>query len=424
MDTYRIYRNSISALTNISSVIYELNPFSYRINPDFTFELPELTFKSTMELDAGDKIIIVEVADNSRQITFYVEKVKYDYARRLYEYTCPHILQILDKTLARHIPGSFPSTAWCDITPSYTQTNNQMGGWATQGQNVWSRSYWQITFLMKMLIRKATGLGIASISTIAIDNVNSPFTTRYKNEFDQWTDRPWLYSDIALNINMVQHLGSSVTHEFESTDFMTWQALPSCLDLLRWICSALCITIDIFNSDYRMGVGIASELPADGALLQYETSSLDLYRAYNTTLRNFTYPGALPYIFGEWDELGTYTAYAFGEEPEDLTLENVVGLAENANETTRKVTVSFPNFFKVLGRYVNESSGYQSASMIIWNGEEEYGDEQMIADAWQAWWDGLTKREKCEIALPGLIMKMPYVEIDLAGQKMRMEVLS
>jgi len=423
VDTYRIYRNSISALTNISSVIYELNPFSYRINPDFTFELPELTFKSTMELDAGDKIIIVEVADNSRQITFYVEKVKYDYTRQLYEYTCPHILQSLDKILARSLPTSFPNSTWCDITPGYSEFNYQMGAWATQGTNVWSRSYWQITFLMKMMIRKITGLGIASISSSAIDSVESPYTTRAQNEFEQWADMAWAYKDLALNIPMTQHLGAEKTQDHNSTEFMTWQALPTCLDLLRWLCSALCITIDIFNSDYRMAVGTISTLPADADLQHYETDDLDLYRGYTVATRRFE-TGSAFFKFGTWNEYGDYHAYVFGEEPEERAIETFQGLSENTNETTRKLALSYPNFFQIVGRYVNESSGYQSASMVIWNGEDDYGDEQMNSDAWQTWWDGLTKREKCEIALPGLYMKMPYVEIDLATLKMRMEVLS
>lgn len=422
MDTYRIYRNSISALTNISSVIYELNPFSYRINPDFTFELPELTFKSTTALDAGDKIIIVEVAENKRQITFYVEKIKYDYTRQLYEYTCPHILRSLDKILVRDIATSFPNFTWYEsYSTDYEQFNNQMGAWQNQGGYVWGRAYWQITFLIKMMIMKATGTEHADIDSTGIDAVNSPYTGRALNTFDQWEDRPWKYEDLALNINMIWRMGTEKTNDYTSQDFMVRQALPSCLDLLRYICSALCITIDIFYSAYTLAVGAVSTVPADADLLRYEEDDLELYRGYVATIRRFD---ANPHVFGSWDVNGVYTALVYGEDTEDVAIESFQGAAENTNETTRKIAISYPNFYQVQGRYVDTNSGYRSYAMQIWNGELEYGVEQMNADAWQTFWDAYTKRKTCEIALPGLYMKVPFVEIDLATLKMRLEVLS
>ena len=418
MATFRLYKTSVTPGNDISSYVYELSPYSYRINDDFGFELPEMSFSSTVEIAAGTVLYLTEVAAESvKRISFYVKTAAYNEARMMWEYTCPHILEKLAYIKVKDIPAPSDST-WCDITPGYSLYNNQTD-YVNQGQLVWARSYYQALFLMKMLIRKATGTGIAAIDSTDVDEEDSPYVGRYADG-GSYYDYTFPYEELCINSGSLLRMGTADHLGVGATDFWTLEPLPNCLQLLRYLSSALRITIDIFRSDYHFELLAVSDAPAEANGLGFEEISLDRYRKYAASYGRLT-GGSFDWEFGEWDGGGTYTAYTYGVDSADREVTDFKAeLEDTAIATTRALSAQFAHFFRILGLSV---SNYQSAGYYIINAELGETEVHQYVAALKGFWEQYAAKEKYDIPLPGLELRTPAVEIDISANRMRYERL-
>jgi len=425
---FRLYKTAPNVTANdISNDVIGMSPFSYRTNVDFTFELPELKLTSPVEYAQGTKLFLVEEADTHKQVCFYVKKREYDYKTHKWTYTCPHVFDLLADIYAQDVPTSFPSSSWSDITPSYQQFNNEMADWANQGDYVWERCYWQCIFLIKMMIKHITGTGINSIDSTDIDELDSPYTSRVLMIAPSYyEDYPIKYKNLGINSNCAVRMGTNKTLDYASDDFWVYNTNPSCLQMLRWICSSLKIMVNIFRDDYRFEVLELSGLPDNDADAEYTEEVLEPYRAFAVEVK-YLDGGSYQWQFGHWVD-SVYVPYYFGEEPNDREIATDKYTAETATVyNTRSVSVSFPNFYRVFALSIlgggAGGSGYQSHVYAILNAQTGTTETLQHAEMLKAWWEDLTMKTKCEIALTGLDMAVPYVEIDVEANRKRLEVL-
>lgn len=420
MATFRLYKTSVSGGNDISSYIYELSPFSYRINDDFGFELPELSFSSTQELAEGTKVLICDTASiYVKQVCFYVKKAEWNQDKLMYDYTCPHILEQLSYIKVKDLPvGTFGD--WSDITPGYDLYNNQTD-YSSQGQFIWGRKYYQALFLLKMMVRKVTGLGIAAIDSTAVDDKDSPYYSRIDAYPAQgYTDTPITYARIGLNISCTLRMGTADHTEVLATDFWTLNELPNCLQLLRMICSALKLTIDIFRMDYKIEILAVSGAPTAAATLGFSNPNLERYRKFAASFGRL-HGGSFDYIFGEWDGGETYTAYTYGVDGAVRDIMEWKAECEDTGvDTTRALSAKFTDFFRVYGI---SGTNYQANVYQIYDEELDSYEETQYVAALKAFWEQYEAREKYEIALPGLELRLPYVEIDIAANRLHYERL-
>lgn len=422
MATFRLYKTSITSGNDISSYVYDLGQFSYRINDDFTFELPELQFSTTQYIPEGTKLFLCDAADvYNKQISFYVQKYVYDVKSQMLNYTCPHILQLLADIKCRDIPAPAVGDSfgdWSNIVPDFDQYNNQTN-YALQGQLVWARSYYQAIFLIKMLIHRVAGTSIASIDASALEGKDSHYIGRYADG-GSYYNYVFPYDELGLNIPCTLRVGTVTHTDVSATDFWALNELPNCLQLLRHVCAALKVSIDIFRSNYALEIVGVSASADDSDVLGFQEVTLDRYRKFAASAGRLT-GGSFDWEFGEWAVGGAYTAYTYGvDSPDREVVPDRAEDEDTAVTTTRSLSTTFMDFFRIYGLSV---SNYQSAVYRIFNDETDQTEMDDYVAALKAFWEQYSVKEKIEVEATGLVLRVPYVEYDLAAKIMRYERL-
>lgn len=406
----RVYLNSS---TDISGAVKALSPIEYRTNDDLLVELPEITIQTVLDsASVGDTVTVYETS--SRACTFYISRITYDYASKLYTWICPHILHRLTKFKAREV-----SILWSDITPDYTQYNNQTS--SVQGQSRWARRYWQVLFLIQTLIRKATGLGTNDID-VSVGTEDSPFYTRAQNEFSQWVTTVRTYATLGVSLSSLHRLGSQTHLDYTSTEYDTVRALPNCLQLLRWLCAASGLTIDIFRADYQILELGMSATPSNDDTKWRQDGYIEPYRTYSANGKRLI-AASFDYIYGTYDGSDVFQPYTYGTDDADYELtEDQVELTNTSVTEPRQLSLTWPNLFKLY--FINNQSDYQSNIYNINNGEDEKGWIEQWLDMLYAYWSDVSRFRRYEIIMPGVYHRHRSVELDVEARKLRYEVLS
>lgn len=403
----------LNGSTDISGAVKGVSPIEYRTNDDLLFELPEITIQTVLDsASVGDTVTVYETS--ARACTFYITKIAYDHKAQMYTWTCPHILHRLTKYKAREV-----SILWSDISPSYAQYNNQSS--SLQGQSRWSRRYWQVLFLMQTLIRKATGLGINDID-VSVGTKDSPFYTRAQNALSQWVTTVRSYATLAVSGSSLQRYGSQTHLDYLSTDFATVHGLPNCLQLLRWLCAASGLTIDIFSADYEIMALDQSAAPSDNATKWRQDGDIEPYRTYRANGKHLS-ADSFDYIYGTYDGTDVFQPYTFGTQDADYELTpDQVELVNALVDDPKDLTLSWPNLFNLY--FINDSGDYQSNIYYINDGEDEKGWIEQWVDMLYAYWSSVTSFNRYEIILPGVYHRHRSIELDMESRKLRYEVLS
>jgi hypothetical protein len=399
--------------TDISGSVKGISSIEYLTNDDLTFELPEITIQSVLDsAEVGDTITIYETAP--RACTFYIERITYDYRSQLYTWRCPHILTKLRKIKTRDV-----SILWSDISPSYAQYNNQTS--SGQGQSRWARRYWQVLFLMQVLIRKATGLGVEDID-VTVGTKDSPFYTRAQNEFSEWVTTVRDYATLGVSLSSLLRLGSQTHLDYQATDFDTVLGLPNCLQLLRWLCAASGLTIDIFRADYQILELDMSAAPTNDATKWRQDGYIEPYRSYRANGKRLT-AGSFDYIYGTYDVSDVFQPYTYGTDDADYELtEDDAQLTNSGIDEQRDLGMAWPNLWKLY--FVNDQSDYQSNIYYIDDADDEKGWIEQWLDMLYAYWSEVSRFRRYEIILPGVYHRHRSVELDIESLKMRYEVLT
>lgn len=399
---------------DISSKVFGITPIQYRTNDDFTFELPETSIQTTISTAViGDTVTVLEPT-TARQVEFYIDKITYDYRRKTYSWQCPHILQKLSKVKAKEV-----AVAWAGISPSYAQYNSQ--NTFVQGQSIWARRYFQVLFLMQILIRKATGMAISGIN-IDVGTKDSFYYTRYNQPPNGWVDIRKKYADLAVCGSSVYRLGTNTHLDAASTDFDVLSRLPNALQLLRWLCASTGLVIDIFRSDYKILTFTFSSAPSDNATKQREDRLIDRYRRYRTSTKLLD-TGSYDYIYGVWDtstESIRYYTYGVQNADYELTSAQVEEINSTVN-VDKTLDLPWPNMFKLYS--INNDSTYQSHIAYIMDYERDLGFVEQWMDMLYNTWQGITQSNTYELIIPGLYMHHRSVELDLEARKMKYESL-
>lgn len=401
--------------SDISRYVVGISPIAYRRNDIGTFELPEITIESALAgAVAGD---LIDVRESSTAIvSFYIDSVTYDYSTKLYTWSCPHILAKLKEFYAREI-----SVNWADISPSYAQYNFQSG--SDQGQNIWERRYWQVLFLMQTLIRKATGIAVNSVNVASVTG-NSMYYTRALNEFSQWATHPITYDKLGVSQPGLIRLGSKTHLDHTSTDYDVYGGLPTCLDVLCYLCASAGLYIDIFRSDYRIAAFAEASAPSVSIQLGREDRDLDLYRFYETSAQRLV-SGAFDYVYGTFDDLGLFVPYTYGVQDADYELTRYARAAENLSAPgRRKLTAAWPTMFKIYG--ISNNGTYQSNIYNIIDAENTYDWLQQWMIYLTDYWFDRTLARTYIVPFTGLLGGGRMVEYDVSqtGNTKKYEVLS
>jgi len=388
----RIYKGSISVGTDISGSIYGLSEIAYTINPDFSFELPKLSFETNLDmLSEGDIIIVADSDESYAQCSFYIDSIQYQYKSKLYQVECLHILEKLSLIKCKDIPtplyGSSFGNDWCDSTPTgnsgYNLYNNQAGYY--QDQNVWERRYFQVLFLMKMLIRKASGASISVIDSSAVDNSNSFYYTRYYAT-GSWYTTTWKYKELGVALESIKRLSSSRYDDYLSTDFYVTDKLPNCLQLLRWLCMELCVAIDIFLDSYAIQTPVSSSAPADSDVSDRQDVAFQKYRniGYKEKTLNEIASPEWDLSYGYYDVNTVFVPYTWGDDvdtPDRTLVERSASDDDTGVPKPNSLSVGFPDLLRVyrisintnnyyrssIGRIKNDQTGLDSISMLMGN---------------------------------------------------------
>lgn len=413
MVTYHLYKSSIATNNDISSFIYDMGSFSYKINDDFTFELPELVFSSSIEIDKMENIFITDSIGN--QIQFYVLKRTWNQQKRMFEYICPHILHKLTYVKARHF--GWPFEEWCDISPGYDLYNSQTG--YEQGQDVWGRQYWQCLFMIKMMIHYVTGISISTVDSSSIDDEDSLYYIRAYS-MGQYNTTILKYKKLGCNMNTTWHMGTNSHLQYLSSDFIDSYNLPDCLNLLRYICASLMITINIMSPNYEIQEWASLQPPMDSDCLSIEETLIEAYRLYEVTEKRASGQG-FDWIFGYYNDLNQLVYYTYGVDNPDLEIIESKGISENTSIlNTKNLAITYPNFFRIYWIII---SGYQSHTSYIYDAEGGFQENRMLANNIKNHWANIINKTKYETALNGLLFKCPYTEIDLSARRFRYETV-
>lgn len=426
MSLLQVFRNEVVEENDISAQIYECSEISYGIRQDWGMELPEIEITTDIDdIEIGEAIYIVRSTDASKQIMFHAKEKRYDYARDLYIYRCPHAFAKLANWKAYEVPLPLMDIPFGDgwveedsdpaLTPDYTVYNAQYG--ALQGQFVWERRYIQALFLLKMLIRRATGVLVADIDDGTLAAKDSFYATTNSGG----VDTVWKYGDLALSTESVRRMGMSRYDDYESTDYTVQDGLPTALDLLNAVVMMLGVQIDIFRDDYLISELGVTAAPTDAATLGRSDETLELIRRATVTASGLD--ATDDYVYGEYDELMLFVPYVWGtSDGDDLELTDRTAQEEaDGVDTSKQVSISIPRFLRLYYIDINESSGYQSRIYRILNAQTSTDELTDWLEWYLAWWDGKDEKISYQVAMTDLVMKLPRMSIDVAGLKLKYE---
>jgi hypothetical protein len=398
--------------TIISDQIYAFSPIEYRTNDDLTFELPEVTIRTTIANAVVDDTITLRDSSITPSVQFYIAEITYDYKTKLYQWRCPHILHRLTRFKCREITND-----WSDITPTFAQYNNQTS--SGQGQSRWARRYWQVLYLMQVLIRKATGLGINAID-VSVGVKDSQYYSRTQQPNSQWVTTIRPISSLGISGPSMTRLGSRTHLDYQATDYDSVQKLPNALQLLRWLCASCGLVIDIFRSDYSILEYGSSAVPSDGAAKRKRDLQFEPYRKYTVTGKRLVV-GSFDYIYGTYDDLGLFQPYTYGID--GATYELTPDQAELIDGASgRNLDVVWPNLFKLY--FINDRGDYQSDIFSIYDAElgKDFIDQWL--DYIYGKWGNYVANSVYDIIMPGIVHRQRRVELDIENKRMTYEVIS
>lgn len=423
---FQVYKGSISTANEISGKIYDMSSFRYAINADFTFEIPAMTFSTSLNNFAfDDTIIVVKKTDTAQQVKFYVRTVKYDYERRLYVIECEHVLGRLRRYKAREIQtpatasnGSTTfSTEWCDIVlpaGSWNLYNRQTFDYDT-GDSAWKRQYFQVIFLIKVLIHRADGVSVANIA----DALGTK-TSFYGTAGTSWRT----FAQIGIPGQSVIRMGMKHYLDIISEDYDVEQGLATCFDVLRELCKMLMCQIDVYRSDYRIDtVDMSEALPADGAVGSREDSEFEQYRTYSMKqeLLNFTDAYERDFQFGAVNSGGTMELYTWGTDeasPDRTVVERKNVELDSDVPLPKSLDVSFARFIRPYEIIVDTYNGNRSHIAVMFNSAGTLSENYMYMLGLMGKWTPLVEKTAVSMNLPGILMKGVATEVDIAGRPM------
>lgn len=438
-----------------SDYITGLSSFRYEINKDFTFELPDLDIESA--IDIGNINDIVKISNSTGSIDFYITEKKQDQDSLFWNYHCEHLLYKLKgiktdaiptPSMVENVGANFTNSysSWSDInllfnnplsvSECYRRYNNfDVPTETITGPVERSRQqYYQVLFLMQMLIRKATGKGINAIDVSKVYDEDSIYhATQASATSPYWQYVTLKYKEIGIPIQFIKRMGTSNTYQFQtqpSSNFDEWDKITDCLDLLRYLCSSLMIVIDIFNNYTIRPIMTRSQ--SNDKVVSKDTDDLIRFRKVSgsESVLNLIDDAYNSELFVEYYvENQDYYYYTFGEsgenqrEMDDYSAGNV----NNIYFTSETVANSFPTFFKLYQIILNTSSYYKSKLYNLRTSLSVPGtyppDDRVMywlhcyADALFDYWEGYNKQDDITEISADIKMTGHETEIDVENQE-------
>jgi hypothetical protein len=371
-----------------SDYITGISSIEYIINKNFTFELPDLSFEAAQDIAEIDDIIRINNLTGS--IDFYVTEKTQSKDTLFWHYKCEHILFKLKAIKVNTIPtpsmienvgANFTQNYndWCDVnllfnqpfsvTECYKRYNNfDIPQYSDGPVEETVQQYYQVLFLIQILIRKSTGLSISEIDLSAIYNENSIYhATQPSLAYPYWQHVNLKNYELAIPIQNLKRLNTSDSTQYQTIpteDIERWDGILDCLDLLSYLCSSLCLIIDIFDG-YKLK-NISQRSLTEDRTVEFEDNKLIRLRKVSVSenilnLVNNEYNSELYYEYYRSDD-HSFNLYSWGGS--GSSEREITGLsAGNINNiyfTTETVDVNFPNHFKLYQIQINTNSFYRS----------------------------------------------------------------
>ncbi len=422
----KVYRNTVATNNEISAEILGLSEIAYAVKADWTPELPEVTITTTIDdFTQGEKIVVAQASDTSKQVVFYVKEIKYDYASRKYTLACPHILEKLAYVKARDIPSPAYGDSfgdWSDVTPTgssgYSLYNNQ-GYDVLQIPYNFERQYYQAIYLIKMLIHYASGTSVSTIASSTLESKNSFYAKRWEQYGPQ--EIIYTYGQLGVQIGQIKGCGTSYWNQNLSTDYFERDGLMDCLTLLKHLLCALKIYIDIFRSDYQLNVITFSGAPSDSLTLGRTDEVLEQYRRYG--VRRSGIDADPDWLWGYYDDVALqWVSYTWGvDNPDYEILESTAEEEDTGVDEAKQISVTFPNLFRIHNISINTNNYYRSCVQVIKDTIDDKRDWDMWLAAFYSFWSTKSAKYTYETVLTALEGKYPAARINVEELKMRYE---
>ncbi len=423
MAIVQIYRGEIASGNDVSSEIIGMTEIRYGINPDFSFELPEVTLTTHKTgWNVGDRVTVVDEKDASKRVAFYVEEINYDYATRRFSLRCPHVLaKLADIPVTKWLEGD-----WNDNMPAglsagvYEYWNNQSV--IAQGNIAYRRQYCQVGLWIAMAIYHVGG--VESVLDVDIHTLNN------KDSF--YTDGATVlkYRELAVNIQAVWRCGERSNVEWDDPSFDVQNSVTSCLDYLKFLCSALHCTIDIFRSNYRLNTLEMAAAPTDTATLARTDQFLPLYQKICMSRAGLDpdcelLPFSADWIFGYYDDLNRLVEYEYGVDDPEIEIVESYDEWDNPQATEPgQLYVTFPMNFRLYRINLNTTPTFEYRSyitMIETNAAEPKAEFMQWVPAMADFWGERAQKNEYETAFGGLDMKWPLSRFDIPRRRQRFE---
>lgn len=423
MAIVQIYRGEIKSANDVSSEIIGMSEIRYGINADFSFELPELTLTTHKTgWKVGDRVTVVDTKDASRRVAFYVEEINYDYGSRRFNVRCPHILaKLAEIPVTEWMEGDWNDTLPAGLSAGvYEYFNNQSV--VEQGNIAFERQYCQVALWIAMAIYHVGG--VDSVLDVDIATLN------LKNSFYKDGATVLKYRNLGVNIQAVRRCGERSNVEWDDPSFDVQNSVTSCLDYLKYLCSALHCTIDIFRSDYRLNTLEVAGAPTDKATLARTDQFLPLYQKICMSRSGLDpecelLPFRADWIFGYFDDLNRFVEYEYGVDDPEIEIVESYDEWENPQATEPgQLYVTFPINFRLyrINLNITPTFEYRSYITMIETSEAEPKPEYMqwVAAAADFWAERAQKNEY-ETVFGGLEMRWPLSRFDVAKRRQRWE---
>lgn len=373
-----------------SDYITGISSIEYIINKNFTFELPDLSFEAAQDIAEIDDIIRINNFTGS--INFYVTEKTQNKDSLFWHYKCEHILFKLKAIKVNTIPtpsmienvgANFTQNYndWCDVNLLFNQpfsvsecykryNNFDIPQYSDGPVEEAVQQYYQVLFLIQILIRKATGLSISEIDLSAIYNENSIYhATQPSLSSPYWQHVILKNYELAIPIQNLKRLNTSDSTQYQTIptdDIERWDGILDCLDLLIYLCSSLCLIIDIFDG-YKLKKMSQRAINED-RIVEFEDNRLIRLRKVSVTenilnLVNNVYNSELYYEYYRSDD-HSFNLYSWGGGGSGSSEREITGLSvgntNNIYFTTETVETAFPNHFKLYQIQINTNSYYRS----------------------------------------------------------------
>jgi hypothetical protein len=220
-------------------------------------------------------------------------------------------------------------------------------------------------------------------------------------------------------------LGTATWDENTSEDFFVLDRQVNCLALLKALCQALQVTVDVFSKSYAIKPLVMATAPADGAVLVLEDSNIERWRRYRYACTHLVETERGDYVYGLYDDDNWPTPYYYTWGVPDPDVETEIRAAEYEDsgvDAASQLSLTQPAHFRIYWIGVDTSNYFRSRVVGIANGETGDTEMDQWLDQYISVMHGYTRRARYQAKMAALAMAYPRMSVDVKRKTREYEV--